>query len=275
MELGQRPTSSRPADEEPPTLNSAFLDAYVLMNVKADTYVAAFGVSEEAPTVAEARAKVGAVMAKFSHDVGTWNAQRHLKSDFVGQNRVYDFELNGNTATEKLVGFDVKENASITCASVDEVDELIALAAKDGIFDLIKVDYVVTDQGAAKEQILEAASKVIHQKEADYQRLLGISLKGTPQLYADKFDMILPTESYVSYQASEGETIDPGFQTERYAVHGARKMRTFYYKPLNGKGFDKVINPVVTEPVVQFTLYLKLRYTAGDDNRHTVPGDKA
>jgi len=29
---------------------------------------------------------------------------------------------------------------------------------------------------------------------------------------------------------------------------------------LNANGFDTVLNPVVVEPVVQFTLHLKLRY---------------
>src|SRR5207248_2041259 len=43
-------------------------------------------------------------------------------------------------------------------------------------------------------------------------------------------------------------------------VKGARKARTFYFNPLNAKVFDSVINPVVIEPVVQFTLYLKMRY---------------
>lgn len=76
----------------------------------------------------------------------------------------------------------------------------------------------------------------------------------------------------MSYQAAEGETMDPGwFHPERYLVHQARKMRTFYYNPLSGKGFDKVIDPVVTEPVVQFTLYLRLRYTSGSDDRYTRP----
>ena len=39
-----------------------------------------------------------------------------------------------------------------------------------------------------------------------------------------------------------------------------RKARTFYFNALDGNGFDKVINPVVLEPVVQFTLYLKVKY---------------
>ena len=36
--------------------------------------------------------------------------------------------------------------------------------------------------------------------------------------------------------------------------------RTFYFNPLNADGFDRVIAPVVVEPAVQFTLYLRLKY---------------
>jgi hypothetical protein len=43
-------------------------------------------------------------------------------------------------------------------------------------------------------------------------------------------------------------------------VQSLRKSRTFYYNPLTADGFDRVIEPVVLEPAVQFTLYLKLKY---------------
>ncbi len=41
---------------------------------------------------------------------------------------------------------------------------------------------------------------------------------------------------------------------------GKRKTSTFYYSPLDPAGFDAVINPAGVEPVVQFTLYLKVKY---------------
>src|SRR5882672_1899576 len=40
----------------------------------------------------------------------------------------------------------------------------------------------------------------------------------------------------------------------------ARKSRTFFFNALDADGFDQVVNPVVIEPVVQFTLYLKVKY---------------
>ena len=40
------------------------------------------------------------------------------------------------------------------------------------------------------------------------------------------------------------------------------KARRYFYNGMSADGFDSVINPIVTEPVVQFTLYLKLKSTS-------------
>ena len=52
---------------------------------------------------------------------------------------------------------------------------------------------------------------------------------------------------------------------QRFTIQSARKSRTFFYNGLDGDGFDEVLNPVVTEPPVQFTLYLKVCYTITND----------
>ncbi|MDR3690456.1 MAG: hypothetical protein P4L46_13845 [Fimbriimonas sp.] len=256
--------------EIPPTLNSVFLDASVLMNIHADAYVALFGISEEGVTLADARAKVHEKLAKFKKDLMSFGeSPKNVFVDFVAQNRIYGFHVDGTVATEQVTGFELKENVSIKCGSQSEVDSLIALAAKDGVFDLIKVDYVLTNLDAVRSKLVEVASQVIHQKKKDYQKLLGVAFRSSPQLYVDRFNAFFPTEMYASYQAAEGDNVNPGYELRNYVVHGARKMRTFYYNPLTGKGFDKVVNPIVTDPVVQCTLYIKLRFESGSDSRLT------
>ena len=47
---------------------------------------------------------------------------------------------------------------------------------------------------------------------------------------------------------------------QRYAIQAARKSRTFFFNGLDAGGFDNVINPVVIEPVVQCSLFLKVKY---------------
>jgi hypothetical protein len=67
---------------------------------------------------------------------------------------------------------------------------------------------------------------------------------------------------YDSYAAYESEDIeqDEDQLKQRYTIKKARKSRTFFFNPLDADGFDAVVNPVVIEPVVQFTLYLKVKY---------------
>jgi hypothetical protein len=65
---------------------------------------------------------------------------------------------------------------------------------------------------------------------------------------------------YDSYTAFETEHVGVPANRDRLATQTARKSRTFFFNGLDADGFDAVINPVMIEPVVQFTLYLKLKY---------------
>ena len=49
-------------DEMPPTATTTFVDANVLMNVKADEYVAVFGIMQDGETVAECNRKMNATI---------------------------------------------------------------------------------------------------------------------------------------------------------------------------------------------------------------------
>jgi hypothetical protein len=55
--------------EMPPSATSMFLDASVLMNVKADEYVAVFGVLQEGSTVVECNQKMDATVSEFSGEL--------------------------------------------------------------------------------------------------------------------------------------------------------------------------------------------------------------
>jgi len=56
-------------EELPPTDGSTFVEANVLMNVKADEYVAVFGVMQDGPTVAECNQKMDATLKQFTGEL--------------------------------------------------------------------------------------------------------------------------------------------------------------------------------------------------------------
>ncbi|HYN84735.1 MAG TPA: SIMPL domain-containing protein [Pyrinomonadaceae bacterium] len=247
--------------ELPPSATSMFVEASVLMNVRADEHVAVFGLAEECAAVEECQRKMNATAAGFLAAVkalGIADGDTHV--DYVAQNKIYGFELAGNVARERLVGFELKKNVSVRYREEAMLERLVAAAARSKIFDLIKVDYVVRDTAAVQKRLTEEASRVINQKSERYAGLLGIRFQGGAQVYAERPSVYYPTEMYDSYVAFESEDVSNPYDRERHTVQRARKSRTFFFNALDADGFDTVINPVVTAPVVQFTLYLKVKY---------------
>lgn len=260
-------------EEMPPSATSMFVDASVLMNVKADEYVAIFGVSQEGDTLEDARQKTDSVIGRFSADLKQLGVMpKDLYVDFVAQNRIYGYEIAGDVAKEKVTGFEVKKNVAVHFRSEPLLEQYVAAASRSGIFDLIKVDYIVKDIGSIHSKLMEQAVRVIGQKIANHERLLGIKLRQQPQIYAERYASYYPPEMYNSYVAQEAEDVSGGYNRQRFTVQGARKARTFYFDALNGKTFDSVVNPIVVEPVVQFTLYLKVKYETGKTEPGAIRG---
>lgn len=247
------------AQDLPPTNTSMFIDADVLMNVKADEFVAVFGISEEGASVQEANEKMDAAVKEFTEALKALHVRdSDIFVDFITQPKIYGFDLEGDVAREKLTGFELKKNVSVHYTDRDMLDKLVVAAAQAQIYDLIKVDYVVKDTNAVQDMLMGEASAVIKQKVARYEKLLGIKVEPLAQVYAERPAIHYPTEMYDSYTAADSESISR--PNPRYTIQQAPKGRTFFFNGLDGNGFDKVIHPVIVEPVVQFTLYLKVKY---------------
>ncbi|HEX5706508.1 MAG TPA: SIMPL domain-containing protein [Pyrinomonadaceae bacterium] len=247
--------------ELPPSPTSMFVEASVLMNVRADEHVAVFGVAQECVTVEECQRKMDTTVAEFVAALkGLGVGANDTFVDYVAQNKIYGFELAGNVAKEKLVGFELKKNVSVHYRDEALLDRLVVAASRSKIFDLIKVDYIVRDTAAVQNRLMEEAARVVEQKTARYSRLLGVKFVPPAQVYAERPSIYYPTEMYDSYVAFESEDVSTPYDRDRYVVQRARKSRTFFFNALTADGFDAVVNPVVTKPVVQFTLYLKIKY---------------
>ena len=248
-------------DELPPTGTSTFVECNVLMNVKADEHVVVFGISQEGETLAECSAKMDATVKAFSAELKPLGiGGSDLFVDFAAQTKIYAFELQGDILQEKLVGFELKKNISIHYKAASLLESITLAAAKSQIYDLIKVDYIVKDIGRVHDRLMEEAAAMTKNKISRYEKLLGIKLQPPAQVYAEKSAIHYPTQMYDSYTAYESEAIRGGPERQKYTVRSARKSRTFFFNGLDADGFDAVINPVITEPVVQFTLYLKVKY---------------
>lgn len=248
-------------ENEIPPAGASFVDARVLINVKADSHVAVFGISQEGATLAECSAKMEAVVKAFAAELKIIGIDKDgFFVDFVAQNKIYGYQVAGDIIQEKLVGFDLKKNVTIPYKDAAMIEKITLAAARAQVYDLIKVDYIVKDLPGIQDQLMEEAARIIKRKINRYERLLGVKLQPPAQIYAEREAIHFPTQMYDSYSAYESEDIRSVPKGSKYTVQNARKTRTFFFNALDADGFDVVVNPVITEPVVQFTLYLKLKY---------------
>jgi len=241
------------------TTNADFIDATVLLNVKADAYVAVFALSGAGKTVEECRRQIAVNLANLRQALRKLGVpDKDIAEDYVTQNRTYGYEVVGNVARQILTGFEVKRNVAVSYRNHSMTERLIVAAATVEVYDLVKVDYVVTDLAPIQTRLMVEAAKVVRRKATHYQQLLG--LRSVPsQVVYEKYGTVYPTEGYEAYVAQESEDVEAAAIGQQFVVQRMRKPRTFYYQPLDAGLFDSVLNPIVLEPVVQFTLTLRVR----------------
>ena len=216
-------------EELPPTGSSSFVEANILMNVKADEYVAVFGVMQDGATVAECNQKMDSTLKQFTDDLkslGIGGDEQFV--DFIAQNKIYGFEVTGDIAREKHVGFELKKNVSIHYKDPSMLEKINFAAARSQVFDLIKVDYIVKDINRIQDMLMEAAARIAKNKMSRYEKLLGIKLQPPAQIYAERSAVYYPTDLYDNYTAYETEdVIDPRDRQKMRPV-GARARRSSF-----------------------------------------------
>ena len=237
-----------------------YIEAYVLLNSAPDEFVAVFGVAQEAGTAAESNLKVNAQLDQFLKAIAKLGVARSdTFVDLITQNRVYALvPASDNLIQEKLTGFETRKTIAVRYKDRALLEKLLAEAAGVSIFDLIKVDYVINDMVKIRARLFEEASRIIKQKEENYARSLDIKLRRYA-IYQEKYDTLYPAELYETYRAFESGTVDQGYEARTRVVR-ERKSSTSYLEPLDRSAFDSVLSQIGIEPMVQSTLYLKVRY---------------
>lgn len=232
-----------------------FIEAKVLTSVETKEYVAVFGLAQEADSLQKASKKLQDQIADFRTGLAALGLRpEDTYLDFITQNRVYDYQVKGGTAREKVTGFQVKENFFVRYKDPKLLDQITPVAAQAGIFDLIKVDYVTGDLNAVRAQLADEAMKVLKKKEESYTKL-GLKLQPV-SVTVESFDTFQPSEAYNSYKAYETGNVDE----ENYRVVERRKNSTFFFEPLREGQFDLVLNQIGMQPAVQCTFTLRVKY---------------
>jgi len=241
------------------TDSTFIIPASVALNVIADQYVATFSTVQEAPEVSDCNAKIDKRLNAFKADLVKMGIpDKDIFIDMTTQNKVYDYKVNDNTAEQYIKGFELQKNIIIRFKSISLMDQMVIAAANHEIYDLVKVDYIVTDLQPVYAQLFDVATKIIEQKKSMYLAATHSTLAPSSSIYSEKLYSFYPGQLYKGYKAYESSEVYGDY--DNYVIKDLRKSTTFYYDPISYSGFDKVINPAVTEPAVEFALNLAIKY---------------
>ncbi len=239
--------------------SSFLIQARVLINLMADSYVATFGLSEAASALKEANAEINGRINAFIADLQNMGVERSdIYVDMTTQTEILDYKVTADYAEQFISGFEQKKNVVVRFTDIADLEKMIIIAAEHEIHDLVKVDYIVEDIEAIYAQLFEAAVQIINLKKSRYVAATNIKLKETSSIYGESFYSYYPKQLYRRYT--------PNQTTEFYSSSSLgkrkdlRKSTTYYYDPISYSGFDKTINPIITEPAVQFVLELQLKF---------------
>lgn len=241
------------------TDSTFIIQANVALNVIADNYVAIFGVAEQSATLVECNDKIEKRIQSFITDLSKLGiTQTDIYVDMTTQNKIYDYKMSSSIAEEYLKGFELKKNVIIKFKNIKDLEKMVLSASTFQIYDLVKVDYNVTDINKIYTQLFQTATEIINQKKGLYVSATNAKLSSVSQIYGDEFYSYSPSQLYKSYTAYEGSDVYGGYNS--YTKKDLRKSVTYYYDKINYSGFDKVINPIVTEPSVEFILTLQIKF---------------
>ena len=241
------------------TDSTFIVQANILKNVIADNYVAVFGVSEKANSLKESNENINKRITNFISDLVKIGINKNdIYVDMTTQTRIYDYKIQEDVATQYVNGFEIKKNVILKFKKISDLDKMVICASNYNIYDLIKVDYLVSNEEEVYSNLFEIAKSTIEKKKNLYVSATNVKLDTSSQIFGEKFYSQSPQESYNSYNSNLSSTYtnDNTYNKRLDLV----KTPTYYYDKLNYSGFDKIINPIVTEPVVEYVLSLQIKF---------------
>jgi uncharacterized protein YggE len=222
----------------------------VLLNELPDYYMVSLGVTQEAKTVAEGLKQINGRIDGFIEDLSVLGVDDDAYYvDFIAQTKIYDYDLEGNAATQIQTGFEIKKNVIVRLDDLKDFDKLLIAAADQKIYDIIKVEYRNKNVNAIFKRMFKETISITKDKKELYEAETTKKTVGKYRLLADNFYSVSPKTQYKSYQAYESSNVYyTHYNKEKYFRKEARKSSTFYYDGIDVSGFDKILND--EEPTV-------------------------
>jgi hypothetical protein len=232
--------------------NDIILTVKGLTNVKAESYVAIFSVTQTGENLEEIQRlmdeRINQIKKPFE-----LKKEIEFYTDMISFVPCYEFEetkkaFNKKTYNEVPKGFEMKINVHVKYKNPNSLTEIVAACSSSEVYDLIRVDYFASNMEQVRKDLATKAQLLLKEKLKVRQDLLGLDLTQLKKQMADGYRVTYPIESYKSYQAYANSSLN---LKKSATVTQTEKSTTQFYQPIFDKEFDFVINPEIVEPVIQ------------------------
>lgn len=240
--------------------NMLVLEVNAMMNMKADSYLAIFHLSQLGQSAEEADSLMNERIDGFIRRVKKEGVKEaDLFADMLSFVPVYEIEttkkLFSKTYQEVPAGFEIQKNIHVKFRDARILDKLVTAAAKEEIYDLVKVDFFVEQQSACYDTLRQFATKLLQQKLDNFEKL-GLEVKESHRTAAEKNGAYFPLDRYTAYQSRSQSSLNSRRKGE--VVNDVKKSSTLFYNKVPYGQFDIVLHAEITEPPVQYTYNLTM-----------------
>ncbi|WP_139856790.1 SIMPL domain-containing protein [Aequorivita sinensis] len=242
-----------------PSTTDIFISIKGLANIKADSYVAIFSVTQVGKTTEEVNELIDKRLSQAESQIKLKKGTETY-IDMISFVPVYEYEVEKKLFSKKSYneipkGFELKKNIHIKYSDPNQLNDFISILSNQEIYDLVRVDYFSSTIENIKKELTNKAKIALQEKVKNYEAILGVSFATNEKRIIDGFKMMLPVEMYKSYESYNSSSLN---LKKSANVNNAEKTTTLYYQPIIDKEFDFVINPTILEPVIQVMYEIKL-----------------
>ncbi|WP_343615158.1 SIMPL domain-containing protein [Flavobacterium sp.] len=258
-----------------PTSEGIVASVKGLANVKADSYMAIFSITQTGKTTKEVNELLDQRINKSLEEIKLKKGVETFV-DMISFVPMYEYEVEKKVFSRKTyneipVGFELKKNIHIKFTDPNQLNDFISILSNHEIYDLVRVDYFSNALETIKKEMMNKAKLLIQEKIKNYELLLGETFTNVEKRIADGFAVNLPVEMYKSYEAYNSSSLN---LKKAANVNQASKSTTLYYQPVFNKEFDFIINPAVLEPVIQIQYEVKIFINREKEKKQAAKADK-
>lgn len=231
-----------------------------LYNLKADSYLAIFTITQTAKSQSEVNTLVKDKVNAIKSALEATGEPVEVFTDMISFLPIYEIVAEKKLFSKKTYneipkGFELKKNLHFRFRNQSLINLLVTICSEQEIYDLVRVDYVIDNMEVKKQEIITKATADINKKITRYKTLMASNFTDMDRLVAENFAVYYPIEQYQQYQAYCSNSLS--FNAVK--VQSVAKNTSSFYSPKLNKNYDFVLNSSILEPMVQIEYVLKIR----------------